>query len=80
MITYTCTNIDCNNKVVAKHNLKITCKCGSQMYSKHGIIDNDRRTPKSKRNKGFPYCKSSGKDKTRGRGVSDDFKGKGGKE
>lgn len=29
-----------------------------------------RRTPKSTRNKGFPYRKSSGKDKTQGRGVS----------
>ncbi len=61
MITYHCTN--CEKKVVAKEDLKITCKCGSQMYSKYGIFDSGRRTSKSKRNKGFPYRKSSGKDK-----------------
>ena len=86
MITYTCTS--CENKVVAKHNLKVKCSCGNTMYDKHGIIDSGRTPPKTKRNKGFPYRKSSGKDKvrhnyinpnkTQGRRVSDDFKHKGG--
>ena len=90
MITYTCSNLNCRNKVIAKKDLLIKCSCGNSMYTKHGIIDNGRRTPKTKRNKGFPYRKSSGKEKAKDNyikdkkndsdSVSDDFKHKGGKE